>query len=136
MFSEFAVVPVMEHYGCEIGSFGLGRGLVGEASDFISGMAYELDASVWGALLGACKIHGAVTLGNEVGIRVLELQHLHCGQYMVISQINGEMGSCCRFNPGNGEVWNQKGSCVQFNQFFVMWVCSCSVTYSVRWFID
>ncbi|KAF5741424.1 hypothetical protein HS088_TW10G00421 [Tripterygium wilfordii] len=48
----------------------------------------KLIESVWGALLGACKIHGAVVLGNEVGTRVLELQHLHCGQHVALSHIN------------------------------------------------
>ncbi|KAF5746089.1 hypothetical protein HS088_TW06G00254 [Tripterygium wilfordii] len=87
MSREFEVVPVMEHYGCVVDLLGR-AGLLREASEFISRLPFEPDASVWGALLGACKIHGAVALGNDVGTRVLELQHLQCGQYVALSHIN------------------------------------------------
>jgi hypothetical protein len=63
----------MEHYGCVVDLLGR-AGLLGEASEFIRRMPFEPDASVFGALLGACKIHGAIDLGNEVGSKLLELQ--------------------------------------------------------------
>ena len=44
----------------------------------------------WGALLGACKIHGAIELGNEVARRLLELQPRHCGLYVALSSINAD----------------------------------------------
>ncbi|KAJ6434761.1 hypothetical protein OIU84_000072 [Salix udensis] len=44
--------------------------------------------SVLGALLGACKIHGAIILGNEVGSRLVELQRHHCGQHVALSGIH------------------------------------------------
>ncbi|KAH9793300.1 hypothetical protein KPL71_004479 [Citrus sinensis] len=58
LLGEFEVVPIMEHYGCV------------------------------GALLGACKIHGAVKLSHEVGKRLLELQPEHCRRYVVLSNVH------------------------------------------------
>ncbi|KAK3004073.1 hypothetical protein RJ639_019945 [Escallonia herrerae] len=44
-------------------------------------VALEPDGSVLGALLGACKVHGAIELGNEVARRLLHMQPQHSGQY-------------------------------------------------------
>ncbi|KAL5794120.1 hypothetical protein ACOSP7_002714 [Xanthoceras sorbifolium] len=86
MSSEFGVVPIMEHYGCVVDLLGR-AGHLSEADEFIRSMPFEPDASVLGALLGACKIHGAVELGHEVGRRLLQLQPQHCGRYVVLSNI-------------------------------------------------
>jgi pentatricopeptide repeat protein len=87
MAGEFGLVPIMEHYGCVVDLLGM-AGLLREASEFIRRMSFEPDASALGALLGACKIHGAIDLGNEVGSRLLELQPQHCGQYVALSSIH------------------------------------------------
>ncbi|XP_031273374.1 putative pentatricopeptide repeat-containing protein At1g10330 [Pistacia vera] len=87
MSSVFGVKPVMEHYGCVIDMLGR-AGLLSEATEFIKNMPIQADASVLGALLGACKIHGAVELGHEIGERLLELQPQHCGRYVVLSNIH------------------------------------------------
>ncbi|KAL6330020.1 hypothetical protein AAG906_039935 [Vitis piasezkii] len=69
-------------------------GLLEEATEFIKSMPFEPDATVLGALLGACKVHGAIELGNEVGRRLLELQPHHCGRYVTLSNIYA-----------GGEIW-------------------------------
>jgi pentatricopeptide repeat protein len=56
MAGEFGLVPIIEHYGCVVDLLAR-AGLLGEASEFIRRMPFEPDASVFGALLGACKIH-------------------------------------------------------------------------------
>ncbi|KAF7840724.1 putative pentatricopeptide repeat-containing protein [Senna tora] len=89
MSDLFGVVPIMEHYGCVIDLLGR-AGHLGEAIDIINNMPFQPDASVLGALLGACRIHGAIELGEEIGRRLLELQKRHCGQYVVLSSINAE----------------------------------------------
>ncbi|KAF7822961.1 putative pentatricopeptide repeat-containing protein [Senna tora] len=89
MSDVFGVVPIMEHYGCVIDLLGR-AGHLGEATDIINNMPFQPDASVLGALLGACRIHGAIELGEEIGRRLLELQKPHCGQYVVLSSINAE----------------------------------------------
>ena len=87
MASEFGLVPIREHYGCVVDLLGR-AGLLREASEFIRRMPFKPYASVFGALLGVCKIYGAIDLGNEVGSRLLELQPQHSGQYVALSSIH------------------------------------------------
>ncbi|KAK9133307.1 hypothetical protein Scep_012835 [Stephania cephalantha] len=92
MSSEFGIVPKMEHYGCVVDLLGK-AGLLEEASRFVDRMPFEPDASVLGAFLGACKVHGAVELADSVGKKLLELQPQHCGRYIVLSSIYAEAGN-------------------------------------------
>lgn len=87
MSQDFGIVPRMEHYGCVVDLLGR-AGLLTEADDFIKRMPLEPDDTVLGALLGACKLHGAVELGNEVGRRLLKLHPRHCGKYLALWNIN------------------------------------------------
>ncbi|KAK6158630.1 hypothetical protein DH2020_005944 [Rehmannia glutinosa] len=86
MSSDYAIIPRMEHYGCVVDLLGR-AGLLKEAYEFVTSMPFKADASVLGALLGACRVHGDVDLGNEVGRRLLELQPGHCGRYVLLSSI-------------------------------------------------
>ncbi|KAK2988657.1 hypothetical protein RJ640_026084 [Escallonia rubra] len=83
MSHVFGVVPRMEHYGCVVDLLGR-AGLLAEANEFIKKMPFEPDGSVLRALLGACKVHGAIELGNKVARRLLHLQPRHCGQYVLL----------------------------------------------------
>ncbi|KAM1188076.1 hypothetical protein ACFX2J_023931 [Malus domestica] len=58
------------------------NGLFWEAAAVIKSMPFEPDASMLGAILGSCKIHGTAEMGNEVGKKLLELQPQHCGRYV------------------------------------------------------
>ncbi|KAK3414706.1 hypothetical protein EUGRSUZ_H00033, partial [Eucalyptus grandis] len=90
MVDDFGLVPVMEHYGCMVDLLGR-AGLLTEAMDFVKSMPFEPDASVLGALLGSCKSHGAINLGNDVGRRLLEMQPRHCGRYVTLSSMHAEL---------------------------------------------
>ncbi|KAJ7960550.1 putative Pentatricopeptide repeat-containing protein [Quillaja saponaria] len=87
MSLDFGVVPTMEHYGCVVDLLGR-AGLLKEATDIVRSMPLQPDASVLGALLGACKIYGSTELGDEVGRRLLELNQRHCSQYVLLSNTN------------------------------------------------
>lgn len=86
MTRDFAIVPNMEHYGCVVDLLGR-AGLLKEAYEFVGSMPVEADASVLGALLSACRVYGALELGNKVGKRILELEPQHCGLYVALSSI-------------------------------------------------
>lgn len=90
MSLDFRIVPIMEHYGCVVDLLGR-AGLLREAAEFIKSMPFEPDASVLGALIGACKIYGTTKLGNEVGKKLLQLQPQRCGRYVALSNINAGM---------------------------------------------
>ncbi|KAF6156566.1 hypothetical protein GIB67_000031 [Kingdonia uniflora] len=91
MLKDHDVVPRMEHYGCVVDLLGR-AGLLEEAHKIIKEMPYDPDATVLGALLGACKVHGDVELARDVGRRILALQPKHCGRYVVLSNIYAEAG--------------------------------------------
>ncbi|KAH0729104.1 hypothetical protein KY289_000292 [Solanum tuberosum] len=78
MSREFGLVAKMEYYGCVVDL--LGRvGLLQETYDFIKKMTFEADATVLGALMGACRLHGAIELGNEAAQLLLGSQLNHFG---------------------------------------------------------
>lgn len=89
-FSEMSRVydlePQMEHYGCMVDLLGR-AGLVNEAQEFISNMPIEPDAFVWGALLGACRTHGNVELGEIVMEKLEKLEPERDGTYVLMSNI-------------------------------------------------
>lgn len=89
MWRDFQVEPLMKQYGCVIDLLGR-AGHIKEAAEVIRNMPFQPDASVLGAFLGACRIHGAIELGEEIGKKVLKLQTRHCGQYVLLSSMNAE----------------------------------------------
>ncbi|CAI9783599.1 unnamed protein product [Fraxinus pennsylvanica] len=86
MSNDFGIAPKMEHYGCVVDLLGR-AGLLEEAYKFVRSMPFEADDTVLGALLSACRLHGAVDLGNEVGRRLLHLQPYHSGRYVLLSSL-------------------------------------------------
>ncbi|ESW04783.1 hypothetical protein PHAVU_011G124800 [Phaseolus vulgaris] len=89
MWQDFGIEPIMKHYGCVVDLLGR-AGHVEEAAEIIRNMPFKPDASVLGAFLGACRIHGAIELGEEIGKKMLKLQRQHCGQYVLLSSMNAE----------------------------------------------
>ncbi|KAJ0960784.1 hypothetical protein J5N97_001343 [Dioscorea zingiberensis] len=86
MEKDFGIKPTMEHYGCMVDLLGR-AGLFKEAERMINSMPMKPNAAVWGALLGACRIHGNVELGERVANFVLELEPENSGRYALISNI-------------------------------------------------
>ncbi|XP_020097049.1 putative pentatricopeptide repeat-containing protein At1g10330 [Ananas comosus] len=86
MVSKHGVTPLMEHYGCVVDLLSR-NGLLNQAVEFIKRMPMAADASVWGALQGACKLYGDVELGAKVGRRLMALQPENAGRYMILRNI-------------------------------------------------
>ncbi|KAJ7979253.1 Pentatricopeptide repeat [Quillaja saponaria] len=59
--------PELDHCACMVDL--LGRGLLDEARKFIASMSIAPDSAIWGALLGACRVHGNAEMGHRVGDR-------------------------------------------------------------------
>ncbi|KAF8392715.1 hypothetical protein HHK36_023064 [Tetracentron sinense] len=87
----YGVEPAVEHYGCVVDLLGR-AGLLAKANDLIWSMPMKPSAAVWGALLGACRIHGNVELGEKVGKVLLELEPLNSGRYALLSNIYAKAG--------------------------------------------
>lgn len=78
--------PQQEHYGCMVDLLGR-AGLINEANEFIEGMPIEPDAFVWGALLGACRMHGKVEIGESVMKRLVKIETERVGASILMSNI-------------------------------------------------
>ncbi|URE19578.1 Pentatricopeptide repeat-containing protein [Musa troglodytarum] len=86
MSAAYGLVPQMEHYGCVVDMFGR-AGRLDKAQDFISSMPMEPDAFIWGSLLGACRKHGDVALGETVAKRLLDVEPQEEGAYVLMSNL-------------------------------------------------
>ncbi|GFP97614.1 pentatricopeptide repeat-containing protein at1g18485 [Phtheirospermum japonicum] len=79
------------HYACMVDLLGR-SGLMDEAVELINGLSVKPGANVWGALLGASRIHGNVDLGCWAAERLLEVKPDHPGYYVLLSNMYAEAG--------------------------------------------
>ncbi|OWM66323.1 pentatricopeptide repeat-containing protein At2g29760, chloroplastic-like [Punica granatum] len=89
MSSVYSIPLEIEHYACMIDLLGRG-GLLEEAIRLIGTMPMRPDIVIWGALLGACKIHGVVEIGRIVLKQLLELQPYSAGLCVLLSNLYSE----------------------------------------------
>eukprot|EP01018_Ginkgo_biloba_P025321 Gb_09960 [translate_table: standard] len=91
MSQNHHITPRADHYACMVDLLGR-AGQLDEAEDFIENMPCEPDAVVWGALLGACKIHVNLELGKHAAERLFELEPQNTAAYVVLSNICATVG--------------------------------------------
>uniref|UniRef100_A0ACD5X3W2 Uncharacterized protein n=1 Tax=Avena sativa TaxID=4498 RepID=A0ACD5X3W2_AVESA len=107
MVTEYKVTPMMAHYGCVVDLLGR-AGRFTEAIKTIERMPFMPDASVWGALLGACKLHGNVELVAEIGRKLVALGPQQSDRYVTIRNIYLEDGNWYAATR-MGEVMHEAG---------------------------
>lgn len=88
---RYGVSPQMEHYGCMVDLLGR-SGHLHEAYELIKNMPFAPNAVMWRTLLGACKTHKNVELGEMVLKKILELDPHHHGDYVLLSNIYAASG--------------------------------------------
>eukprot|EP01018_Ginkgo_biloba_P037427 Gb_17092 [translate_table: standard] len=91
MSRDYCITPKVKHYACMVDLLGR-AGHLDEAQDFIKNMPLEADASVWGALLGACRIHYNIELGEYVAGHLFDLEPENAGYYVLLSNIYAAVG--------------------------------------------
>jgi len=91
MESAYKLRPTLEHYTCMVDLLGR-AGRLGEARELISSMPMAADGAVWGALLGACKIHKNAEVGEEAFQHIVELEPSNVGYYVLMSNIYTDTG--------------------------------------------
>ncbi|KAF8400047.1 hypothetical protein HHK36_015922 [Tetracentron sinense] len=91
MNQEYEIEPGIEHYGCMVDLLGR-SGCLNEAYELINRMKVRPDFVVWGALLGACRIHKNVELGEISARKLFELDPNNCGYYVLLSNIYADAG--------------------------------------------
>eukprot|EP01018_Ginkgo_biloba_P016412 Gb_25554 [translate_table: standard] len=91
MIQRHHLTPKVEHYACMVDLLGR-AGQLDEAHHFINSMPIEPGADVWGALLGACRVHDNMELGKLAAERLFELNTEKAGAYVVLSNIYAAAG--------------------------------------------
>eukprot|EP01018_Ginkgo_biloba_P002564 Gb_33718 [translate_table: standard] len=91
MNQRYHITPAMEHYVCMVDLLGR-AGSLDEAQDFINKMPIKPDATVWRCLLGSCRIHNNVELGERVAERLFELDPKTAAPYVLLSNIYAAAG--------------------------------------------
>ncbi|XP_050289190.1 pentatricopeptide repeat-containing protein At3g29230-like [Quercus robur] len=91
MERDYRIVPEVEHYGCMIDLLGRG-GHLKEAFRLARSMPMEPNAIIWGTLLGACRMHNAVDLAEEVVDHLVKLEPSDPGNFSLLSNIYAAAG--------------------------------------------
>ncbi|KAL6966482.1 hypothetical protein U1Q18_032262 [Sarracenia purpurea var. burkii] len=91
MVQDFCITPELVHYGCMVDLLGRAGCLV-DAREFISLMPITPDASVWRALLSACRVYSETKLAKTVFERLIELEPTNAGNYVLLSNIYAAAG--------------------------------------------
>ncbi|TKY65151.1 Pentatricopeptide repeat-containing protein [Spatholobus suberectus] len=97
MERDYGVEPRIEHYGAVVDMLGR-AGRLQEAYDLLSNIPIPCNDIVWGALLGACRIHGDVDMGEKVIKKLLELKPDEGGYYILLRDIYVAAGQTAEAN--------------------------------------
>ncbi|XP_059653705.1 pentatricopeptide repeat-containing protein At1g11290, chloroplastic [Cornus florida] len=84
MKEEYGLKPLMDHYGAMVDLLGR-SGQLDEAWNFIQNMPIEPGINVFGAMLGACKIHKNVELGEKAANKLFELEPEEGGYHVLLA---------------------------------------------------
>lgn len=86
MKEDYGLEPAMDHYGAMVDLLGR-AGRLNEAWDFIQNMPMEPGITVFGAMLGACRIHKNIELGEKAADKIFELNPVDGGYHVLLANI-------------------------------------------------
>ncbi|KAG5535856.1 hypothetical protein RHGRI_023579 [Rhododendron griersonianum] len=127
MEKSYGVTPTADHYACMVDLLGRG-GCLEEALELVRTMPMDPHGGVWGALLGACRIHANPDVAEIAAVHLFELEPNGIGNYILLSNIYAsarrwddvarvrklmrEKG--LKKNPGSSWVEGKKGEIHEF----------------------
>nr|DAD21960.1 TPA_asm: hypothetical protein HUJ06_023423 [Nelumbo nucifera] len=88
---EYCVSPTLKHYSCMVDLLGR-SGNLREAEAMVLSMPIAPDGGVWGALLGACRMHNDVEMGERVAKWAIESDPGNDGYYVLLSNMYNSIG--------------------------------------------
>ncbi|XP_020269428.1 pentatricopeptide repeat-containing protein At3g62890-like [Asparagus officinalis] len=91
MKANHNVEPRSEHYACVVDLMAR-AGRLDEALGIIERMDVEPGASVWGALLSACRTHRNLDIAEIAAKRLFMLEPENCGNYALLSNMYANVG--------------------------------------------
>ncbi|MCH96952.1 pentatricopeptide repeat-containing protein, partial [Trifolium medium] len=90
MIREYGLDPKPEHFGCVVDLLGR-SGRLGEARDLVQELE-EPPASVFDSLLGACRCYLDSNLGEEMAMKLLDMEPENPAPLVVLSNIYAGLG--------------------------------------------
>lgn len=91
MIQDYGITPMVEHYMCMVDLMGR-AGCMREAEALVEKVPLQPSEVLWNTLLGACRIHGHVDIGQRAAESVLELDPHHEAGYVVLSNMYAAAG--------------------------------------------
>ncbi|CAN1174351.1 Pentatricopeptide repeat-containing protein At1g11290, chloroplastic [Linum perenne] len=86
MKRDYVLEPAMDHYGAMVDLLGR-AGRLKEAWDFINKMPVDPEIQVYGAMLGACKIHKNVNFAEKAAEKLFKLNPEEGGYHVLLANI-------------------------------------------------
>lgn len=86
MRAKYGIEPNVTHYGCMVDLLGR-AGHLREAYEVIKNMPMQSNSVVWGALLGACRVHKNVEMAETAVRHLLQLDPENESVYVILCNI-------------------------------------------------
>ncbi|KAL2964822.1 hypothetical protein AAZX31_16G024400 [Glycine max] len=86
MKTDYNINPTIEHYSCMVDLLGK-AGFLDEALDFIHAVPQKADASIWGAVLAACRLHKDIKIAEIAARNLLRLEPYNSANYALMMNI-------------------------------------------------
>ncbi|PON62053.1 Tetratricopeptide-like helical domain containing protein [Trema orientale] len=90
MTKDYFISPEVEHYGCMVDLLSK-AGLLEEALALIRSMNLKPNSVIWGALLGGCKLHRNLTIGQVAVDELMVLEPNNTGYYHLLVDMFAEV---------------------------------------------
>ncbi|KAF9592638.1 hypothetical protein IFM89_016295 [Coptis chinensis] len=91
MTNEYNIKPRAEHYACMIDLLARG-GQLEQAYELLCSMNFTPNSSILGAILGASRVYGSLSIAKEAARRLFDLEPDNSAHYIVLASIYSEAG--------------------------------------------
>ncbi|KAK7363220.1 hypothetical protein VNO77_05353 [Canavalia gladiata] len=91
MINDHGIEPRVEHFASLVDILGR-QGQLKEAMDLINTMPFKPDKAVWGALLGACRVHNNVDLAQIAAEALISLEPESSAPYVLLYNMYANLG--------------------------------------------
>ncbi|KAH6801106.1 hypothetical protein C2S52_001570 [Perilla frutescens var. hirtella] len=91
MSESYGIIPSIEHYACLVDILGR-AGKFDEVENLIEHMELTPNALIWENVLGACRIHGNVELGEKAAEKLFQIDPETDSNYILLSNLYASRG--------------------------------------------
>ncbi|KAL0357426.1 UNVERIFIED_CONTAM: Pentatricopeptide repeat-containing protein [Sesamum calycinum] len=91
MSESYGITPIIEHYACLVDILGR-AGKFDEVESLIEHMELTPNALIWENVLGACRVHGNVELGERAAQELFQMNPETDSNYILLSNLYASRG--------------------------------------------